>query len=295
MIQVTPALRNLTYACRTDVGLTRKQNEDNFCAPVQSTDPEITPALFAVADGMGGHRGGKMASQLAVDTLRSSYGAAASDKTEEQKIVKAVQDANLKIFETSAVVPEYFGMGTTLTSLIVSGGKAIVGHVGDSRLYHYRSGRLTQVTLDHSLVAQAVREGILTEEQARVHPQRNIITKALGTHSDLDVDTAHVELQRDDLLLLASDGLHGLVEDRDLSDLIKEAGRDLEKLTESLVQAALDRGGIDNVTIVVVRFDGDGETKSETPPEPARNTAPLETTRTPGAEASPDDSESSES
>lgn len=234
----------------------RKQNEDNFYVPPADQLSPERPQLFAVADGMGGHRGGKMASKLAVDTLAESFGASSADLTFEQRIVKAVQDANLKVFETSATVPELFGMGTTLTSFIVCGNEAVIGHVGDSRLYHYRAGRLTQVTLDHSLVAQAVREGILTPEQARVHPQRNIITKALGTRSDIEVDAAHVALDPGDLLIASSDGLHGLVEDDELRLIIADAALDLEKLADELVRSALDHGGCDNVTVVIVRYEG---------------------------------------
>ncbi|MBI3892925.1 MAG: Stp1/IreP family PP2C-type Ser/Thr phosphatase [Candidatus Wallbacteria bacterium] len=250
--------RNVTFVSRTDIGLMRKQNEDNFYVPSAEQANGAAPQLFAVADGMGGHRGGKMASQLAVDTLASSYATAQPDASAEIRIVKAVQDANLKVFETSATVPEFFGMGTTLTSLVVLGSEAIVGHVGDSRLYHFSRGRLTQVTLDHSLVAQAVREGILTPEQARIHPQRNIITKALGTRSDIEVDTAHVALDAGDLLLLSSDGLHGLVEDDELKEIMEAHQRDLEQLSQELVQAALDHGGSDNVTVVLIRYDGEG-------------------------------------
>jgi protein phosphatase len=248
--------RTVSYFCRTDIGLLRKQNEDNYYVPPAAEEAPHLPQLFAVADGMGGHRGGKMASQLAVDTLASSYLTAPGDVPAEERIVKAVQDANLKVFETSATIPEYFGMGTTLTSVVVNGSEAIVGHVGDSRLYHFRKGRLTQVTLDHSLVAQAVREGILTAEQARIHPQRNIITKALGTRSDIEVDTAHVALEPGDLLLLSSDGLHGLVEDDELKALIETNLEDPDRLVQDLVQAALDHGGSDNVTVVLVRYDG---------------------------------------
>ncbi|MBI4871648.1 MAG: Stp1/IreP family PP2C-type Ser/Thr phosphatase [Candidatus Riflebacteria bacterium] len=245
----------VTFSYRTDIGLMRRQNEDNYHVPSGPEADPTMPMLFAVADGMGGHRGGKMASQLAVETLASSFASAPEALSREQRIVKAVQDANLKVFETSATVPEYFGMGTTLTSFAVFGAQAIVGHVGDSRLYHYRAGRLMQVTLDHSLVAQAEREGILTPEQARIHPQRNIITRALGTRSDIEVDTANIALEKDDLLMASSDGLHGLVEDDELKDLIDNS-YDLERLADELVRAALDHGGNDNVTVVLVRFDG---------------------------------------
>ena len=242
---------------RTDVGLLRQYNEDSFY--VCSIDDDITTRglLLGVADGMGGHNGGDVASQMAVKTVSEYYSDEMdiTDSTSVQEVmIRLVQKANSSIYGVSTEDCSLSGMGTTLTSVCVRGEEAFLAHVGDSRAYLYRDGVLTQLTDDHSLVAQAVREGILTPEQAARHPQRNIITRALGTKDTIEVDSLVINIQKDDILLLASDGLHGFVTDEKIAELMGRQGDCLDDVTDDLVRAALEKGGPDNVTVVLVKI-----------------------------------------
>jgi len=259
-------LKNLQIASRTDIGLVRQGNEDNlYVVPTDHAAIEKEGVLVGVADGMGGHNAGEVASQIAVETLATYYDTVAEGVTEEQRLAKTIQKANERILDRSNENLDCQGLGTTLTSLLVKGEQAIIGHVGDCRIYLCRKGRLTQITMDHSLVQEAVREGILTPEQARVHPQRNIITRALGTQEDLEVDTLTLTTRPGDLFFVSSDGLHGLLEDFEMEDLIHQAKGEVDQVTDALVEAALDQGGTDNITIVVVRIPGGDPLDTSTP------------------------------
>ena len=244
---------------RTDVGLLRQYNEDSLY--VCSIDDDISSKglLLGVADGMGGHNGGDVASQMAVKTVGEYYSSEddVSDSTSIQEVmIRLVQKANSSIYSVSTEDCNLSGMGTTLTSVCVRGEEAFLAHVGDSRAYLFRDGVLTQLTDDHSLVAQAVREGILTPEQAARHPQRNIITRALGTKDNVEVDSLVINIQKDDILLLASDGLHGFVTDEQITELMGKSRECLDDMTDDLVRAALEKGGPDNVTAVLVKIGG---------------------------------------
>jgi len=258
-------LNSYQISTRTDIGLVRQGNEDNYyVVSPDRTDLEVEGVLVGVADGMGGHNAGEVASQVAVESLDSFYDPPGEDISVEERLARAVRRANARILELSETSLELQGLGTTLTALLIKKDQAVVGHVGDCRIYLYRGGRLSQLTLDHSLVQEAVREGILTPEQARVHPQRNIITRALGTHDDLEVDTIVLQAQPGDLFLLSSDGLHGLLEDFEMEDIIHNAKGDVDVVTENLVEAALEQGGTDNVTVVVLKVLG-GDPLAEAP------------------------------
>lgn len=245
---------------RSDIGLLRQYNEDSLYVCGVDHDVSKLGVLLGVADGMGGHNGGDVASQLAVQTLETYYGSDDGAKDETvvplQRLIGVVEAANRAIFDISSENEGLCGMGTTLTSLCVQADEARIAHVGDSRGYLFRDGTLTQLTDDHSLVAQAVREGILTPEQAARHPQRNIITRALGTKDSIEVDSLVIKVQGGDLLLLSSDGLHGFVEDDDTSRILGAAGECLDDTTDDLIKAALEKGGPDNVTVVLVRVVG---------------------------------------
>ena len=194
--------------------------------------------------------------RLAVKTVAEYYSNETdiSDSTSVQEVmIRLVQKANSSIYGVSTEDCSLSGMGTTLTSVCLRGEEAFLAHVGDSRAYLFRDGVLTQLTDDHSLVAQAVREGILTPEQAARHPQRNIITRALGTKDTIEVDSLVINVQKDDILLLASDGLHGFVTDERIAELMSQKGDCLDDMTDDLVRAALEKGGPDNVTVVVVK------------------------------------------
>ena len=246
-------------AFRTDVGKVRANNQD---APIVSEKLR----LYGVADGMGGHKGGEVASTSARDDLLREL----EGKTPSVAALSgAIEEVNRQIYHQQEHDDALTGMGTTLSVLWMSDNFVYIGHVGDSRVYLLRDGEFKQMTLDHSLVEQLVREGVLTEEEAQNHPMRNIITRAIGTDESVEVDVV-VEERRDylfehgddrreerrkgDLWLACSDGLHGLVDDRQMRDALRQYAP--EKAADVLLKAALDAGGRDNVTLVIVH---DGE------------------------------------
>lgn len=231
-------------AFRTDVGKVRANNQD---APIVSEKLR----LYGVADGMGGHKGGEVASTSARDDLlRELEGKTPSVAT----LSGAIEEVNRQIYHQQEHDDALTGMGTTLSVLWMSDNFVYIGHVGDSRVYLLRDGEFKQMTLDHSLVEQLVREGVLTEEEAQNHPMRNIITRAIGTDESVEVDVVVEERRKGDLWLACSDGLHGLVDDRQMRDALRQYVP--EKAADVLLKAALDAGGRDNVTLVIVH---DGE------------------------------------
>ena len=231
-------------AFRTDVGKVRANNQD---APIVSEKLR----LYGVADGMGGHKGGEVASTSARDDLlRELEGKTPSVAT----LSGAIEEVNRQIYHQQEHDDALTGMGTTLSVLWMSDNFVYIGHVGDSRVYLLRDGEFKQMTLDHSLVEQLVREGVLTEEEAQNHPMRNIITRAIGTDESVEVDVVVEERRKGDLWLACSDGLHGLVDDRQMRDALRQYAP--EKAADVLLKAALDAGGRYNVTLVIVH---DGE------------------------------------
>ena len=241
-------------AGQTDTGRRRRQNEDAFVCE---------PPLFAVADGMGGAQAGELASRLAAAAIEEG-GLAMQG---EEGVAGVVRTANARIFEHSVRDPNAAGMGTTATVALVDedAETATLAHVGDSRAYRYRDGVLEQLTTDHSLVGELVRSGRLTEDEAAVHPHRSVITRALGTEADVDVDTLTVDLRAGDLVLLCSDGLSAMVRDDEIVRLIEAARSDPHDAAKALIAAANAAGGEDNVTVVLFELvDG------EPPPRPAQ-------------------------
>ena len=231
-------------AFRTDVGKVRANNQD---APIVSEKLR----LYGVADGMGGHKGGEVPSTSARDNLLREL----EGKTPSVAALSgAIEEVNRQIYHQQEHDDALTGMGTTLSVLWMSDNFVYIGHVGDSRVYLLRDGEFKQMTLDHSLVEQLVREGVLTEEEAQNHPMRNIITRAIGTDESVEVDVVVEERRKGDLWLACSDGLHGLVDDRQMRDALRQYAP--EKAADVLLKAALDAGGRDNVTLVIVH---DGE------------------------------------
>ena len=207
--------------------------------------------LYGVADGMGGHKGGEVASTSARDDLLREL----EGKTPSVAALSgAIEEVNRQIYHQQEHDDALTGMGTTLSVLWMSDNFVYIGHVGDSRVYLLRDGEFKQMTLDHSLVEQLVREGVLTEEEAQNHPMRNIITRAIGTDESVEVDVVVEGRRKGDLWLACSDGLHGLVDDRQMRDALRQYAP--EKAADVLLKAALDAGGRDNVTLVIVH---DGE------------------------------------
>ncbi len=237
---MTTAMRIGRAAGITDPGRRRLRNEDAFICE---------PPLFAVADGMGGARGGEVAAGLAAAALEE----AGSETHGEEGVVALITEANRRIWERSLNDPATAGMGTTVTVALVDApnGTVGIGHVGDSRAYLLRDGRLEQITTDHSLVAELVQSGVLTPEEAERHPQRSAITRALGTEPSVEVDAFTVHAEPGDLFLICSDGLPVMVGDDEMEAAIEAAGRDPVRAAEALVTAANDHGGEDNVTVVL--------------------------------------------
>ena len=231
----------------SDTGRRRRRNEDAFvCAP----------PLFAVADGMGGAQAGEVASGLAAAVLEEGAG----DERGEERVASLIQEANRRVFQRSNEDAATSGMGTTMTVALVdsSGGTIAFGHVGDSRAYRVRDGRLEQLTDDHSLVGELVRSGKLSPEEAETHPQRSVITRALGTEPDVDVDTFTVEARPDDLYLLCSDGLTDMISADEIFSVL-DGSDDLDVAARALIEAANAGGGEDNITVVLFQIGDRGE------------------------------------
>jgi len=233
----------------SDIGLRRSQNEDQLAWWV-SEDGGDPAAVLVVADGMGGANAGEVASQLAV--ARILEGARAlGPEAEPADLRHVIEDANRVVHQESLAHPERHGMGTTCTTVLLLDHTALIGHVGDSRAYLVRGSAIRQLTRDHSLVAQLVELRHLTPEQARVDPRRNVVTRSLGVGSQLEVDTVSVPLESGDTLLVSTDGLHGLIDDEELRQ--HAAVEDLARAAKALVELARQRGGPDNITVVLSR------------------------------------------
>jgi len=233
----------------TDPGRVRRRNEDAFVC---------SPPLFAVADGMGGAQAGEIASRIAAGAFREPSG---SGLDPQARLRSIIQEANRRIYARATGDPTVSGMGTTVTAALFAGNDVAVGHVGDSRAYRIRDGDLEQLTHDHSLVADLVRSGRLTPEEAEIHPQRSVITRALGTDAAVSVDSFIVEGRPNDVFLLCSDGLTTMLDDAAVLEVVSTAP-DLETAARALVQQANRKGGEDNITVVLFSLD-EGEPGEE--------------------------------
>ncbi|MBN2248701.1 MAG: Stp1/IreP family PP2C-type Ser/Thr phosphatase [Coriobacteriia bacterium] len=232
------------YAGDSNVGRVRSENEDAFL---------IAPPLFAVADGLGGHQAGEIASSLAIDTLLEAAPRAADLKA----LGRAVRQANAAVIDAAATGRGRSGMGTTLTAVMVDGTRLVVAHVGDSRAYLLHLGTLEQLTDDHSLVADLVRQGRITAEESRVHPNRSVITRALGSDPDMMADTFEAQAAPGDRLLLATDGLTSMVQDTEIAHVLATSPTP-DAAVDELIDRAVAAGGQDNVTVVVVDIERRG-------------------------------------
>jgi PPM family protein phosphatase len=238
------------YAVASDTGRRRRRNEDNYV---------VAPPLFAVADGMGGAQAGEVASKLAALALEE----ASAELDGRERVDALIQEANRRIYDRASTDPSASGMGTTMTVALVHGMKVVVGHVGDSRAYLVRNDSMEQLTEDHSLVNELVKSGKLSEEEALIHPQRSVITRAVGTDPEVEVDAFTIEAEDGDVFLLCSDGLTDMVADVDILELVDRNRGDLEKAVRALVQMANKKGGEDNITAVAFRIAADAESAGE--------------------------------
>jgi PPM family protein phosphatase len=233
---------NVSVGAATDIGQVREGNEDSYL---------VVEPLYAVADGMGGHRGGEVASSLALETVQGMF------ERREGSLAEQVAEANRAVFDRSQNDRKVSGMGTTLTAAQVDGNRVHLVHVGDSRAYLLRDGELTQVTEDHTLVHRMVMEGEISEEEAETHPHRSILTRALGVDQNIQVDEGDLEVAPGDRLLLCTDGLTGMVPEEEIRAILLE-NLDPQEAVDKLVKVANRAGGIDNITALILDFANDG-------------------------------------
>jgi serine/threonine protein phosphatase PrpC len=253
-------LENIRYFAVSDIGLRRKRNDDAYT--IYDTAATITVhngrgVLFAVADGLGGHACGHLASQLVCHELKAFFGdsfSACSPDQVARRLAELVERIDLRIKEKAVADPACEDMATTLSALAITENWAVTGHVGDSRIYRLRKDRLEQLTSDHTFVQEMIDEGELTPESVANHPLRNVLTRALGTQEPLEkVDTGTVEVAPGDHFLLCSDGLHNMMSSKTITAILKSQ-TDAKKSAQKLLQKALQNGGRDNVTVIVVHI-----------------------------------------
>jgi protein phosphatase len=248
------------YARASDTGKKRRRNEDSYV---------VAPPLFAVADGMGGAQAGEVASKLAAAALEDTDSGSSKGR---ERVVSLIQEANRRVYERAHADPATSGMGTTMTVALVEGQVVTIGHVGDSRAYLVRAGHLEQLTEDHSLVNELLKSGKLSPQEAVTHPQRSVITRAVGTDPDVDVDAFTVDALVGDVFLLCSDGLTDMVDDEDILDLVERNHDDLDRVAKSLVSAANRGGGEDNITVIAFTMTAEGDTVRMPAAEPDEDT-----------------------
>ncbi len=252
---------NVSIGHRTDVGRARDGNEDSYL---------VQPPLFVVADGMGGHLAGEVASQTAIRVITDQY--ESDPASADSQLAAYVQEANRAIHAKSEESPDLSGMGTTCTLLFLDGTDAHFVHVGDSRAYLFRQGEMSQITEDHTLVERMVKEGRIQRNEAARHPQRNVITRALGLDEDVNVDTVDIVVRTGDRLLLCSDGLNSMLDDEEIRSLL-ESEPDAQSTADRLVERANEAGGDDNITVIVIDV-GREDTAAPPPPPAVQNTDP---------------------
>jgi len=245
---------------QTDVGRRRKLNEDNILVDTETH-------LYSVCDGMGGHNAGEVASKMAIETLQSfiqkshrekeitwPYGLDVNLSFDGNRLKTALKLANKKVYKAADNREEYTGMGTTAVATLVSGAVLTVGSAGDSRCYQLRDGKLTQITKDDSWVSAAWAEGILNADEIERHPLKNVITKAVGAKDSIEIDVTEHPLKTGDVILLCSDGLHGMINDEEIQRLLTSNAASLQEAAAKLIDAANEAGGKDNVSVVLLRY-----------------------------------------
>ncbi len=251
----------VSYQAISDVGRKRKGNEDSVFVNAEQN-------LYVVADGMGGHAAGEIASRVAVEAINEficltgtdqditwPFGLDQSISFDGNRLKSAIQYANRKVLEATREKKEYLGMATTVVAVLVDGKTANLAHVGDSRVYLWRGGGLRQLTSDHSWINEQLESGAISADQARSHPLRNVVTRALGGRPELQVDLQVHEAEPSDTLLLCSDGLTSMLPDDEIGRIVRESSSDLEKTAKGLVGEANERGGEDNITVLLIRFE----------------------------------------
>ncbi len=242
----------MKYSAKTDIGTVREINEDYYS--IISGHPGIS-AAFVIADGMGGHNSGEVASQTSVDFISNAISKAAQKFVDGTDILQTVKnliiEANQVVYDKSVEIPENHGMGTTLILAVIIGKIMYIGHVGDSRLYLVRDDEIKRITTDHSYIEELVKTGSLTRKEAEKHPGRNIITRALGCSAELEVDTYVCEVETGDYYVLCTDGLTNMLDEEEIKKTV--AGSEPSEACEQLVAGAIRNGGDDNITVIVIK------------------------------------------
>ncbi len=238
-----------------DQGLKRRNNQD-FAATYTN---QLGYTLAIIADGMGGHLAGDVASKMAVEELGQRFSQSSLQQVEEASkwFIQNLQTENQRIYAKGQEDPAYYGMGTTVVAAIIFPEEFVLAHVGDSRAYLVKDGHLRQITVDHSLVQELVNEGEITPAQAKVHPQKNVVTRSVGMPGTLEVDVSSLKVTGTEKLLLCSDGLTNMVNDEDIEQVLTSDQTTTEKVT-ALVAAANDNGGLDNITVLLIDFQEGG-------------------------------------
>lgn len=248
---------SVTLGTLSHIGKRRYSNQDSFCALAGSDAPPGFDALLAVADGMGGHKAGEVASEMAIQSLIKELSREDATVRTRNDILstlkRAIDELNTEI-HMAAALPKTRGMGTTLTAAVIAGSTLTIGNVGDSRGYLLRDGRIRQLTQDHSWVADQVAKGIMTSREAETHPKRNILTRAIGVDPSVDVDSVALEIKKGDLLLICSDGVHSPIRNDELVNILTGSD-DPQSSCREIINLANAKGGNDNITVVVSRID----------------------------------------
>lgn len=244
----------MKYGACTDVGKKRKENQDSYYINYDDSLP-----VFAVADGMGGHNGGEIASNITVEVIKNNVNIYLKRVIEgklhiEKFIKRTLELSNSEIYNTALKNKEYIGMGTTVTMGAILDGKVYIGHIGDSRAYIIREDNIKRITEDHSLVSELLKKGSITEEEAINHPQKNVITRALGTDENPDIDIFNFDLNEEDVILLCTDGLTNMIKEEEIKKIINMS-KDIQEVCNTLVNIANENGGYDNSTAVIIKFD----------------------------------------
>ena len=262
---------HFAVAAGSDVGRVRKGNEDSFFA-----DANEYRGLFMVADGMGGHAAGEIASQMAVEVVSADLERLKDLESADalEMVSVALRHANRAVFERSSAERDKMGMGSTASVLVLGDERFIIGHLGDSRIYLFRDGEMRQMTHDHSVVQEQIDAGIITRDAARNHKQSNVITRCVGMGWDVEPDISDGEVRQGDVFLLASDGLTGMVDDRRLNALLGSRATP-DRMVDAMISEANARGGVDNITAVVVRVHSSAAMATGTHPTPATGSEPV--------------------
>ena len=235
---------------KSDIGKARELNQDYYYISQETDEPKI----YILADGMGGYKGGEIASKLATDSVRkyiqSNFDSTNKEKEEILKLIKsAVEYANMVVYEKSKEVPELEGMGTTIEICLIYNNKAYIGHIGDSRIYRIRKEVIRKLTKDHSYVQKLVEDKKITREEAKVHPKKNMLTRALGCTAYVEPDLRARNFEKGDVFIICSDGLTNMVEEKRMYELVKE---DITTAADKLIMEANDAGGYDNITVIII-------------------------------------------